>query len=265
MRPARITRHPATAGPGLGERSTEREDLGLALCLVLSVWTLLLAAGLLIRQGVAEPVALFAAFLLGALLAAAARTCRPRRRRGVSAALFALGLLAGLTSYPAWVAGVAALGQALGGALPRPVPPGIASPLLGVATIVLAPVMEEWVYRERLLPALVGHLGPAPAVVASSAAFALPHLEPWAVLTTFLLGLVLGPVMLLSRAVALCIGIHAGLNLAAATWGVPPAGPTLPPLLGTAIGLACVSGGIAWARFARATAAIPSRTVPCTP
>lgn len=251
MRPARTTPRFAAAGPGLGERPTEREDLGLALYLVLSVWTLLLGASLLIRQGVAEPVGLVAAFLLGTLLAAAARTCRPRRRRGTSATLFAFGLLAGLASYPAWVAGVAALGQALGGTLPRPVPPGSASPLLGVATIALAPVMEEWVYRERLLPALAAYVGPAWAVVVSSAAFALPHLEPWAVLTTFLLGLVLGTVMLVSRAVALCIGIHAGLNLAAATWGVPPVGLALSPLLGGAIGLAGVGGGTAWARSAR--------------
>jgi len=262
MRPARTTRRLAAAEHGLGGRPTEREDLDLALCLVLSVWTLLLGAGLLVRQGVAEPVAVFAAFLLGALLAAAVRTSRPRHRRGVSSALFALGLLAGLASYPAWVAGVSALGQALGGTLPRHVPPGIASPWLGVATLALAPVMEEWVYRERLLPALAAHVGPASAVVASSAAFALPHLEPWAVLTTFLLGLALGPVMLLSRAVALCIGMHAGLNLAAATWGVPPAGSALSPLLGGAIGVAYVAGGIAWARSARATAMIaPSNGV----
>jgi membrane protease YdiL (CAAX protease family) len=218
-----------------------------ALLLTLAVWSLLLAASLLVEQGASRPIALSAAFLVGTLLAAAARPRRPRHRRGAWLVLLALGLLAGFASYPLWVDGVTALGRTLGWTLPRPVPPGIASPLLALATLALAPCMEELVYRERLLPALARSIGPLPAVLASSAAFALPHLEPWTVLATFAVGVFLGAVMLASGAVSLCIGIHAGLNLAAATCGLPPEAWALPPLVGGALGAALVAGGIAWA------------------
>lgn len=248
------------AAPRLRGRGSAAE-LERALLLTLAVWSALLMAGLLAQQGVSRPVALFAAFLVGTLLTAAARMRRPRRRRAAWAPLLGLGLLAGFASYPLWVAAVAALGPALGWTLPRPVPPGVASPLTALATLALGPVMEELVYRERLLPALTGHVGALPGVLVSSAAFALPHLEPWTVLTTFLVGLVLGPVMLLSKAVSLCIGIHAGLNLAATACGVPPERLVLPPLLGGLIGIAVVTGGIAWARSGSPTAPSP---VSCT-
>jgi membrane protease YdiL (CAAX protease family) len=104
------------------------------------------------------------------------------------------------------------MGDALG--IPGPVPgPGANGPLWVGATVVLAPIFEEIVYRERLLPALEERFGGVSALVLSSAAFALPHTDTWAMAGSFAAGLVLGGVMLTSRDVALCIGVHAGLNL----------------------------------------------------
>ena len=84
-----------------------------------------------------------------------------------------------------------------------------------VATLLLAPVFEEVLYRERLLPALQGLVGRAPALLMSSALFALPHLEPWPVFGTFVAGNLLGALWLAWRSVSLCVGTHLGLNLAA--------------------------------------------------
>jgi membrane protease YdiL (CAAX protease family) len=110
--------------------------------------------------------------------------------------------------------------------------------LLLVAVLGLAPVFEELLYRERLLLALRTRTGALLAVTISSLLFALPHLEPWSVLTTSLVGLALGALMLASGSVALCIGLHAGLNLAAIVCGIPPARFVLPERLALLCGLA---------------------------
>ena len=125
-----------------------------------------------------------------------------------------LGAFAGFISYPAWIGLIAAVGTAFGLERPAP-PPARPDVLLAAATVVIAPVFEEILYREHILRALRQRLGAAAAVALSSTAFAVAHVEPWAVLGTFLVGLGLGTVMCLSGTVALCIGLHAGLNLAA--------------------------------------------------
>jgi hypothetical protein len=60
-----------------------------------------------------------------------------------------------------------------------------------VSLVALAPIFEELVYRGRLLPALRARIRLLPAIVASSALFAIPHLDRWSVLGTFLVGLAL--------------------------------------------------------------------------
>jgi membrane protease YdiL (CAAX protease family) len=65
-----------------------------------------------------------------------------------------------------------------------------------------------------LLPPLCARLGAAPANDLTSGLFAIPHAEPWSVLGTFLVGLLLGAVYVASGSISLCIGLHAGLNLA---------------------------------------------------
>ncbi len=149
-------------------------------------------------------------------------------------------LLAGASGFvalPAWLALVVACGDALGLARPAPVAPpaawladvALAPPATWVADVALAPLFEEWLYRERLLPALRARLGAPLALVLSSAAFAAPHLGVWSVLTTFAVGLALGGVFLASGRVGLCVAAHAGLNAGALVCGLPPRRWALPP------------------------------------
>jgi membrane protease YdiL (CAAX protease family) len=160
------------------------------------------------------PTAVLVSFALATALVLATRVHPSPRPIGARTAAIGLGALAGFASYPAWIALIATIGAALGLEAPAapPAPPGA---LLAGATVLLAPVFEEILYRERLLGALRRRFGAAAAVLVSSAAFAVAHVEPWAVLGTFLVGLALGAVMCLSGTVTLCIGLHVGLNLAA--------------------------------------------------
>src|SRR3990172_1837075 len=48
-----------------------------------------------------------------------------------------------------------------------------------VASVALAPVFEEILYRDRLLLALRARAGTPVAVVVTSVLFALPHLQAW--------------------------------------------------------------------------------------
>ena len=184
------------------------------LLLLTCVWATLLLCQLLLEPGLGRPAAVLVSFAVATALVLASRRRQPPRPIGARAAAVGLGAVAGFASYPAWIALIASVGTALGlEAAPPPASrPGL---LLAGATIVLAPVFEEILYRESLLDALRQRFGAAAAVLVSSAAFAVAHLEPWAVLGTFLVGLALGTVMCLSGTVTLCIGLHAGLNLAA--------------------------------------------------
>lgn len=209
----------------------------MALLLTMSGWTLLLAAGLSVQVGVSRATALFAAFLVGALLAAAALPRPARRRRSrTPVLLLGMGLLAGFALFPALVRVIGGVGLVLGLTPGVPLPPTDPNPLLWLAVIGVAPVFEELIYRGHLLPSLARYLGAVPALLLSSAAFALPHLDPWSVLATFLVGLGLGVLMRATRALSLCIGLHAGLNLAALALGVEAAQKTSPMLFSAATG-----------------------------
>ena len=201
-------------------------DPAAALALMLAVWSLLLA-GSLLDPLLGTGASVFVAFLLATALVLATRTAgRPfsvRRAGG----LLATGGLIGFAGYPAWVAFIGWTGMQIGlphaGALETP-----RAPLLLVSTLVLAPVFEEILYRERLLAALIPLVGPPLAVLITSVLFALPHVNSWSVLTTLLVGLVLGVAAHRARSVAPCIGVHMGLNLAAVLCGVPPGRWLLP-------------------------------------
>ena len=54
----------------------------------------------------------------------------------------------------------------------------------------------------------------APTVAATSALFAIPHLEPWSVVGAFVAGLGLGAFRACGAPAGACIAAHAGLNLA---------------------------------------------------
>jgi membrane protease YdiL (CAAX protease family) len=229
-------------------------DLVVSAWLVLAVWTLLVC-GALLRPWLGEPAAVCAAFAASAALALALRgvgmprapSLPPRARVGSAALAFG----AGAASLTAWIAGVGVAGLAVGLEPRGPVPPLGAVSLHWLSLLVLAPVFEELVYRERLLPALAPHLGWTGALVVSSALFALPHLEPWTMLASFAVGLALGATFALSRSVLPCIAYHAGLNGAAAWLGLPPARFALHPVVSALVASLLLALALGWLRRAR--------------
>lgn len=152
-----------------------------------------------------------------------------------------LGVVAGYVSFPAVLTCVIAAGLQLGLTPIGRTPPSSGDFGLWLAALVFGPIFEELLYRERLLLALRHVLGGAGAIVVTSALFAIPHLESWHLFGTFLVGIALGTVMHAGRSLMLCIGIHAGLNLASLVCGAPPVRLALPAsqaaLLGLAAGL----------------------------
>jgi membrane protease YdiL (CAAX protease family) len=131
-----------------------------------------------------------------------------------------LGVLVGVTSWPGWLLVLGAAFETLGLSSPT------GSLALGAAgwaaSIVLAPVFEELLYRERLLAALEARIGPLLAIALTSVLFALPHVELHAIVATTHVGLLLGAVRVALGSVVPCVGLHAGLNvgawLSAAPW-----------------------------------------------
>jgi len=228
-----------------GSQAT-RPELLPALLLVLTAWSLL-ATQALLAPHVGRPAAVLLSFSAVTALVIATRRRERSRTTRRAVALAALGALAGFMSYPVWISLIGGIGVVLG---LRPVPPPARpdDPLLLVAVLGLAPVFEELLYRERWLLALRARIGGGFAVAISSLCFALPHLEPWSMLATGLVGLALGGLMLAGRSVALCIGLHAGLNLAAVVCGVPPTRLVLPGALALLGGAGILGVGLLAAR-----------------
>lgn len=98
----------------------------------------------------------------------------------------------------------------------------------------VAPVTEEALFRGLLLPAFAGRWGRWPALVLSSALFALFHFNVWQALPAFLAGLYLGHLYLATGSLLAPVVAHGLFNglpvvLAAGGLAVPgynaPAGP----------------------------------------
>jgi len=234
-------------------RAEPRPELLPALLVLLTAWSLLATQALLAPR-IGRPTAVLLSFVAATALVLATRPRAARREPQRAALLCGLGALAGFLGFAAWISLIAALGGALGlPPAPPPQPPD--SPLLLLGVLGFAPIFEELLYRERLLLALRARVGAGLAVAISSLCFALPHLEAWAVLGTACVGLALGALMLAGRAVALCIGMHAGLNLAAVVCGVPPGRLALSPALAlfAGAGIAAVAVLAARRRFGTIT------------
>lgn len=224
-----------------------REPLAPALRLTAGVWMVLAGAALL-RPALGNAAGLLG--MAGGCLLVFGRSLPPRRRPAPAPPL--LAGVAGFASLPAWLALLVPLGMGLGlvplGELPPA--PGVLGTLGDVA---IGPLLEEGLYRARLLPALRAALGTALALALSSALFALPHGDPWLVLAAFLLGLALGGAFLATRSLAVCTAYHGGLNLAVTEWlrgRMPPLAPATAGLIS-----ALLLGAAAWrARRRRAHA-----------
>jgi len=231
---------------------SSRTEILPALLLVFTAWSLLATQALLAPR-LGHGAAVLLSFAAVTALVVATRRREAARARGHAAGRLALAALAGFASYSVWIPLIGALGIGLG---LRPVspPPRPEDPLLLVAVLALAPVFEELLYRERLLLALRARVGASAAVAISSLLFALPHLDAWAVLATSLVGLALGALMLSGGSVALCIGLHAGLNLAAVVCGIPPTRLALPAPLGLLAAAGILALGMRSARRDRSGA-----------
>lgn len=75
--------------------------------------------------------------------------------------------------------------------------------------VVMAPVIEELIFRGVIMHGLMRNYSKFTAVVVSALMFALFHLNPWQFPATFILGIVLGILMLRTRNIYLCILGHA--------------------------------------------------------
>ena len=204
---------------------------------MLMVWSVLIAgaswppaplreAGVLASQLVASVMVLF-------------RQCW--KRVGLPAAAWC-GVAIGFVLYPGLVWLVSRAGHDLFGlSYASPRAPGAGEPAGWLAAVVLSPLFEESLYRGQLLPALRAVAGSGVALLFSSAFFAFSHLTPWSMLTTFLVGLALGCVSLVTRDLWLCVGLHAGLNLALVITGSPPQRLALSAPASLAVGLACLA------------------------
>jgi membrane protease YdiL (CAAX protease family) len=232
-------------------RESQIHEAMHALIVLFFVWSLLASISCVARSRLGTSGAALLSFLALIVWLLATRSHRRDRGPPVSSALLLLGVLGGFASFPAWVAAIAATGIALGLEPVGATTPGASGPTLWTATVLLAPVFEELLYRERLVSALRPVLGTGSAIVATSALFAVPHLEPWRVLGTLLVGLMLGSAICASGSLALCIGLHMGLNLAGWACGVPPVRMALSPETAALAGIGGLAAGIALARWTR--------------
>jgi membrane protease YdiL (CAAX protease family) len=75
--------------------------------------------------------------------------------------------------------------------------------------VILAPVIEELIFRGIIMHGLMRNYSKLTAVVVSALMFALFHLNPWQFTATFTLGILLGILMVRTRNIYLCILGHA--------------------------------------------------------
>jgi membrane protease YdiL (CAAX protease family) len=75
--------------------------------------------------------------------------------------------------------------------------------------VIIAPVIEELIFRGVIMHGLMRNYSKFTAIFVSALLFALFHLNPWQFPATFILGILLGIVMLRTRNIYLCILGHA--------------------------------------------------------
>ena len=78
-----------------------------------------------------------------------------------------------------------------------------------IKVAVMAPVIEELIFRGVIMHGLMRNYSKFTAVFVSALMFALFHLNPWQLPATFILGLLLGILMVRTRNIFLCILGHA--------------------------------------------------------
>jgi membrane protease YdiL (CAAX protease family) len=122
--------------------------------------------------------------------------------------------------------------------------------------VVLAPVLEEALFRGVILHGLARRRGPRAATLWTAAFFAFFHFyNPWQIVPTFFLGLLLGWVVLTTRSLWSSILVHSAFNgLSLAVFAIPLQSPSdAPPALVVTgvvifllVGSAALLAGLAW-------------------
>ena len=75
--------------------------------------------------------------------------------------------------------------------------------------VIMAPIVEELIFRGVIMHGLMKNYSKLTAVIVSALMFALFHLNPWQFPATFILGILLGILMVRTRNIWLCIAGHA--------------------------------------------------------
>jgi membrane protease YdiL (CAAX protease family) len=75
--------------------------------------------------------------------------------------------------------------------------------------VIIAPVIEELIFRGVIMHGLMRNYSKFTAIFVSALMFALFHLNPWQFPATFMLGILLGFLMVRTRSIYLCIIGHA--------------------------------------------------------
>ncbi|MBQ3740246.1 MAG: CPBP family intramembrane metalloprotease [Bacteroidales bacterium] len=79
--------------------------------------------------------------------------------------------------------------------------------------VVIAPVVEEILYRSVVLDCLLFHYSPVVSIIISSVIFGLAHLNPWQFIAAFILGLLSGYLYYKYKNLTINVVLHASVNL----------------------------------------------------
>ena len=79
--------------------------------------------------------------------------------------------------------------------------------------VVIAPVVEEILYRSVILDCLLFHYSPVVSIIISSVIFGLAHLNPWQFIAAFILGLLSGYLYYKYKNLTINVVLHASVNL----------------------------------------------------
>jgi membrane protease YdiL (CAAX protease family) len=171
------------------------------------------------RHSLGHPGAVSAGFAIAACIAVSYWVSRrlPAQTRFVTA-----GTALGALSFPLLCLVVASAGLLVGLEPLQPMPALRGSSLSWVNALLLAPLFEEVLYRSLLIDLLRPRIGLLGASAVSTALFAASHLSPWGIVSGVVVGSFLAAVMARTRRLDLCVGLHAGLNLASLGLGTPP-------------------------------------------
>lgn len=106
-----------------------------------------------------------------------------------------------------------------------------------ISAVILAPLLEEFIFRGIILNGLLKKVSPIKAILLSSFLFAFVHLNPWQFVSAFLIGLIMGWVYFKTGNLLYAIFIHFTNNflasLAAINMNDMPIDTTMAEMLGS--------------------------------